>query len=46
MFIVELNRENFEYDVHSIVKAFYAEEQVKVLTPSLPQVAAVVTLEL
>ena len=34
MFIVELNRENFEYDVHSIVKAFFAEEQVKVLTPA------------
>lgn len=34
MFVVELNRENFEYDVHSIVKAFYGEEQVKVITPA------------
>lgn len=34
MFVVELNRENFEYDVHSIVKAFYPEEQVTVLTPA------------
>ena len=33
MFIVKLNKMNYEYDVHSIVKAFYAEEQVKVVTP-------------
>lgn len=33
MLVVELNRENFEYDVHSLVKAFYPEEQVTVLTP-------------
>lgn len=33
MFVVELNRANFEYDVHSIVKAFWPEEQVSVLTP-------------
>lgn len=33
MLAVELNRTNFEYDVHSIVKAFYPEEQVHVLTP-------------
>ncbi len=31
--IVKLNEDTFEYDVHSIVKAFYAEEQVKVITP-------------
>jgi oxygen-independent coproporphyrinogen-3 oxidase len=33
MFAVNLNRANFEYDVHSIVKAFWPEEQVSVLTP-------------
>lgn len=33
MLVVELNRADYEYDVHSIVKAFYAEEQVQVLTP-------------
>ena len=33
MLVVELNRANFEYDVNSIVKAFYPEEQVYVLTP-------------
>lgn len=33
MFTVEINETNFEYDVHSIVKAFYPEEEVKVLTP-------------
>lgn len=33
MFVVKINRANFEYDVHSIVKAFYPEEQLIVLTP-------------
>ncbi len=33
MLVVELNRESFEYDVHSLVKAFFSEEQVTVLTP-------------
>ena len=33
MFVVDLNRANYEYDVHSIVKAFWPEEQVSVLTP-------------
>ena len=33
MVVVELNKANFEYDVHSLVKAFWAEEQVSVLTP-------------
>ena len=33
MMAVELNRANFEYDVNSIVRAFYPEDQVYVLTP-------------
>ena len=33
MFVVSLNKSNFEYDVHSLVKAFWPEEQVSVLTP-------------
>lgn len=33
MFAVDLNKVNFEYDVNSIVKAFWPEETVKVLTP-------------
>ena len=33
MFVVELNRANYEYDVHSIVKAFWPGEIVSVLTP-------------
>ncbi|MBE5883723.1 MAG: coproporphyrinogen dehydrogenase HemZ, partial [Lachnospiraceae bacterium] len=33
MFVVELNRANYEYDVHSLVKAFWPDEQVSVLTP-------------
>lgn len=33
MFAVEINEARFEYDIHSIVKAFYPEENVKVLTP-------------
>ena len=30
MITVCLNKENFEYDIHSLVKAFYAGEEVKV----------------
>lgn len=30
---IKLNRTNYEYDVHAIVKAFYADKQVKVSTP-------------
>ena len=33
MLVVELNRVNFEYDVNSLVRAFYPGEQVRVLTP-------------
>lgn len=34
MLAVKLNLETYEYDVHSLVKSFYPEEMVKVLTPS------------
>ncbi len=34
MYIVDLDRENFEYDVQALVKSFYPEEQVQVLTPA------------
>ena len=30
---VKLSHPNYEYDVHSLVKAFYAEDQVTVITP-------------
>ncbi len=30
---VKINQANYEYDVHSIIKAFYPEKMVKVLTP-------------
>ena len=30
MITVCLNRANFEYDIHSLVKAFFATEEVKV----------------
>lgn len=33
MLVVKLNKTQFEYDIHSIVKAFYPENDVKVLTP-------------
>ena len=33
MLVVRENKSKFEYDIHSIVKAFYPEEDVKVLTP-------------
>ncbi len=31
--IVDLNRENYEYDVQALIKSFYPEEQVQILTP-------------
>lgn len=38
MLTIELNRANYEYDVNSLVRAFYPGEQVTVLTPeSTPQ---------
>lgn len=33
MFAVEINQSVYEYDIHSIIKAFYPEAAVKVLTP-------------
>lgn len=33
MLVVKLNNPRFEYDVHSLVKAFYPGDTVKVLTP-------------
>ncbi len=36
MITVQLNRQNFEYDVHSLVKAFYPEEDVQI-TYALPE---------
>lgn len=33
MFIVKSNKAQYEYDIHSLVKAFYPEEEVRVLTP-------------
>ena len=37
MLTVKINRVNFEYDVNSIVKAFFPEETVKVITPETGQ---------
>ncbi|MGN0167683.1 MAG: coproporphyrinogen dehydrogenase HemZ [Acetatifactor sp.] len=33
MFAIEINRENYEYDIQALVKSFYPEEQVAVLIP-------------
>lgn len=33
MLIVKINKAQYEYDIHSLVKAFYPEQEVKVLTP-------------
>ena len=30
MILVQLNQENFEYDIHSLVKAFYPTENISV----------------
>lgn len=32
--IVDVNLESFEYDIHSLVKAFWPQEEVQVLTPA------------
>lgn len=32
-FTVQTNRTDYEYDIHSLVKAFYPQESVNVLTP-------------
>lgn len=31
MIIVQLNQESFQYDVHSLVKAFYPEQEVRII---------------
>ena len=33
MLIIELNKANYEYDVNSLVRAFYPGEVVTILTP-------------
>lgn len=33
MFVITLNKTVYEYDIHSIVKAFYPEKTIKVITP-------------
>ncbi len=45
MLAVKLNLANYEYDVHSLVKAFYPEETVKVLTPETKDETAEAVLE-
>ena len=34
MLAVTVDTEKLDYDIHSLVKAFYQEEEVKVLSPS------------
>ena len=34
MKIIRSNKAQFEYDIHSLVKAFYPEWDLKVLTPA------------
>lgn len=34
MYIVKINKPQYEYDIHSLVKAFFPEEEVKVLSPA------------
>lgn len=33
MYIIRVNRAKYEYEIHSLVKAFYPEEEVRVLSP-------------
>lgn len=37
MFAVEINKENYEYDVYALVKAFWPEETVRVVTPQMSE---------
>ena len=36
MIYVELNEDNFEYDIYSLIKAFYPKEEVKISTEPVP----------
>ncbi len=45
MITAELNRPNFEYDIHSLIKAFYPSEDVKILYEA-PEEGAEVSLRL
>lgn len=45
MLVITLNRPIYEYDIHSIVKAFYSEETIKVITPDTDPVKAKELLE-
>ena len=33
MLVIRLNQAKYEYDIHSIIKAFYPEQAIKVITP-------------
>lgn len=33
MYIVRINKEKYEYDIHALIKAFYPEEEVRVIAP-------------
>jgi oxygen-independent coproporphyrinogen-3 oxidase len=37
MIIVEINRKNFEYDIHSLVKSFYPEQEVHISYERTPE---------
>lgn len=37
MFAIEINKENYEYDLQALVKSFYPDEQVSVLLPESRQ---------
>ena len=37
MIYVQLNENNFEYDIYSLVKAFYPKEEVKISTEPVPE---------
>ena len=44
MIIVELDRQTFQYDVHSLVKAFYPAEDVKMVEETPADGAALLRL--
>ena len=35
MFLIKINQESYEYDIHALIKAFYPEENVRVLVEGI-----------
>ena len=38
MYIIRINKAKYEYEMHSLTKAFYPEEDVRVLSPESAEI--------